>query len=230
MVPRFAHRRQRRRWWAAPVAAGAALLVVAGWGLVAHQPHLPSAGPAPVLVQAPVLSQPVAQAPGQAPDTAFRSAVAQAAASRDQMPMPAVLPIGAREVQIPSLHVRAVARPESVHAGMLTVPGDPAEVGWWMPSTGELVLDGHVDMEGVGPGALFGLRTIRPGAAVTVQTGKGTEHWTVDGVRTYAKGHVPAALFTGLGPRLVLVTCGGPFDEATHHYGDNVLVYASPAT
>jgi len=27
---------------------------------------------------------------------------------------------------------------------------------------------------------------------------------------------------------LVLLTCGGAFDEATHHYADNVVVYAVP--
>ncbi len=98
-----------------------------------------------------------------------------------------------------------------------------------MPSTAELVLDGHVDMAGQGPGALFELRAVRPGAAVIVETAGGPEHWAVDGVRTYLKGHVPAVLFTGAGPRLVIITCGGPFDWATHHYDDNVVVYASPA-
>lgn len=212
----FAHQRWLRRWWAAPVAVGIGLLAAAVWGLMAHQPQLPTAGPAPVVAPTPALVP--------APERTSGSTVTQ-----DRVPMPAVLPVGAQSVEIPSLHERAAARPESVHAGMLAVPSDPDEVGWWMSSPGELVLDGHVDMEGVGPGALFELRTLRPGAAITVQTGDGTEHWTVDGVRTYSKGHLPAGLITGPGPRLVLITCGGPFDWATHHYYDNVLVYASPA-
>ena len=120
--------------------------------------------------------------------------------------MPAVLPVGAQSIQIPSLQVSAPASPESVTAGALGVPGDPAHVGWWMPSTSELVIDGHVDLEGVGP-----------------------EHWTIDGVRTYQKGRVPAGLLTppGSGTRLVIITCGGPFDYATHHYDDNVVAYGS---
>jgi hypothetical protein len=142
--------------------------------------------------------------------------------------MPAVLPVGADVVEIPSLHVTAAAIPESVDAaGTLGVPGNPATVGWWMPSTAELVIDGHVDAAGTGPGALFEVRALRPGAAVVVKTVSGTEHWNVDGVRTYRKGHVPAGLFDGQGPRLVIVTCGGPFDYATHHYDDNVIAYAS---
>jgi hypothetical protein len=60
---------------------------------------------------------------------------------------------GLAAIQLPSLQVSAPASPESVTAGALGVPGDPAHVGWWMPSTSELVIDGHVDMQGIGPGA-----------------------------------------------------------------------------
>jgi hypothetical protein len=143
--------------------------------------------------------------------------------------MPAVLPVGAKSVSIPSLQVSAPASPESVSAGALGIPGDPHHVGWWMPSTSELVIDGHVDMEGVGPGALYEVRNLHPGARVTVQTTTGAEHWTIDGVRTYTKGRVPAALFRwqGSSAQLVIITCGGPFDYATHHYYDNVVAYGS---
>ena len=143
--------------------------------------------------------------------------------------MPAVLPIGAQSVRIPSLLVSAPAKPESATGGTLGVPDDPAHVGWWMPSTSELVIDGHVDMAGVGPGALYEVRNLSPGARLVVQTADGPERWTIDGVRTYQKGRVPAGLFTwqGATARLVIITCGGPFDYATHHYYDNVVAYGS---
>jgi hypothetical protein len=144
--------------------------------------------------------------------------------------MPAVLPVGAEQVEIPSLHVTAAATPEAVHAGQLGIPSDPAEVGWWMPSTAELVIDGHVDTAATGPGALYRIGSLRPGAAVVIKTADGTEHWAIDGVRTYQKGQVPAGLFGGYLPRLLIITCGGPFDYATHHYDDNVVAYASPAS
>ena len=196
--------------------AGLTLLAVAAWGILVHQPRLPNAGPAPALAQP-------ARATAAAAPSAARPAVPPAPA------MPAVLPVGAQSIQIPSLQVSAPASPESVTAGALGVPGDPAHVGWWMPSTSELVIDGHVDMEGVGPGALYEVRNLRPGARVTVQTTAGAEHWTIDGVRTYQKGRVPAGLLTppGTGIRLVTITCGGPFDYATHHYADNVVAYGS---
>jgi hypothetical protein len=143
--------------------------------------------------------------------------------------MPAVLPVGAQSVRIPSLQISAPASPESVTAGDLGVPADPADVGWWMPSTSELVIDGHVDMEETGPGALYEVRNLRPGARVVVQTAGGPEDWIIDGVRTYQKGRVPPGLFRwqGTAARLVIITCGGPFDYATHHYYDNVVAYGS---
>jgi hypothetical protein len=143
--------------------------------------------------------------------------------------MPAVLPRGAQSIQIPSVQVSATATPETATAGTLGVPDDPHEVGWWMPSTAELVIDGHVDMEGVGPGALYEVRNLRPGAQVVVRAAGQTEHWTIDGVRTYQKGQIPAGLFRwqGSAPRLVIITCGGPFDYATHHYYDNVVAYGT---
>ena len=100
-----------------------------------------------------------------------------------------------------------------------------------MPSTAELVIDGHVDMDGAGPGALYELRNLLPGAQVFVQTTDGPEDWTINGIRTYQKGHLPAGLFRwrGADARLVIITCGGPFDNATHHYYDNVVAYASPS-
>jgi hypothetical protein len=221
-----AHQWLRRRWWVLPATAGLTLLAVAAWGIGVHQPRLPNAGPAPAMAQP-------ARATAAAPAATVPSASAVPPVTRPAVPpapvMPVVLPVGAQAIQIPSLQVSAPASPESVTAGALGVPADPAHVGWWMPSTSELVIDGHVDMEGVGPGALYEVRNLRPGARITVQTTAGAEHWTIDGVRTYQKGRVPAGLLTppGTGTRLVIITCGGPFDYATHHYYDNVVAYGS---
>lgn len=42
---------------------------------------------------------------------------------------------------------------------------------------------------------------------------------------------LPADLFVNSGPpKLALVTCGGPFDAATRHYLDNVIVWATLTT
>jgi hypothetical protein len=200
MTASHARRRLSRGWWVPPLAVGAGLVVAAGWGIAAHQPRLPQAGPSPVL------------------------------ARRAGPAVLAVLPVGAESVSIPSLGVTAAAMPETVQARQLGVPADPARVGWWMPSAAELVIDGHVDTAAAGPGALYRTSFLRPGAAITVRTIVGSEHWTIDGVRTYHKGHLPAGLFAGGGPRLIIITCGGPFDYATRHYDDNVIAYASLAS
>jgi hypothetical protein len=216
-----AHQRRGRRWWVFSIAAGVALLAVAAWGILVHQPRLPSAGPAPGWLVHPARA------------TVSPSVSMTRSASRSAVPpvpaMPAVLPAGVRSVRIPSLQVSAPASPESASGGTLGVPDDPHEVGWWMPTTSELVIDGHVDMEGAGPGALYQVRNLRPGAQVTIQTSAGPEHWRIDGVRTYEKGQLPSGLFSWQGgsARLVIVTCGGPFDYATHHYYDNVVAYGS---
>ena len=54
--------------------------------------------------------------------------------------------------------------------------------------------------------------------------------YRVAAVRTYPKQTgIPPDVFTRAGsPRLVLITCGGPFDSATGNYEDNVVLYAVP--
>ncbi len=119
--------------------------------------------------------------------------------------------------------------------GALGVPDDPDVVGWWgdgaMPGgpTGSVVVDGHVDTHDQGPGALFRLAELRPGDAVLLVTGSRTVSYTVAAVRTYSKADLPAEVFDQAGaPRLVLISCGGPFDRSRRSYRDNVVVYGVP--
>jgi len=54
-------------------------------------------------------------------------------------------------------------------------------------------------------------------------------HYVVTARVAYPKAGLPVALFRTDGPpMLTLVTCGGPFDSATHHYRDNIVVSAAP--
>ena len=141
-------------------------------------------------------------------------------------------------LRLPRLDVDARVLPVSVGVdGLLGVPDDPRQLGWWsgsarpgMPS-GSVVIDGHVDSATLGLGALFRLREARPGdeVVVTNAVGKPTGY-TVVARRIYAKTSLPVAeVFAAhVGPRLVILTCGGLFDKATGHYADNVVVYAVP--
>jgi len=54
--------------------------------------------------------------------------------------------------------------------------------------------------------------------------------YRVTSVRFYLKSNLPTNIYSTTGaPRLVLVTCGGPFIESAGHYRDNVVLTAVPA-
>jgi hypothetical protein len=152
-------------------------------------------------------------------------------------PSPEVPSIGSSRVAIPSLGVTASLVAESISGGQLGIPSDVHQVGEWEGGSqvdgtqGTVLLAGHVDWVGQGDGALYPLAQVRPGATVYVSGPAGlVSSWAVVSARAYPKAALPQTVFSGSGPRrLVLVTCGGPFDAATGHYADNVVVTAEPA-
>ena len=87
-----------------------------------------------------------------------------------------------------------------------------------------------MDSARAGEGALFPLAHVRPGATVCLSTAGGDRYvYRAVSVRSYPKNALPLGVFSASGPaRLVVVTCGGPFDSAAGHYLENVVVTASP--
>lgn len=153
-------------------------------------------------------------------------------------PTAQVTPAPPSSVAIPAIGVRASVLPVHAVDGVLGVPEDPRELGWWADgatagaATGTVVLDGHVDSAVSGEGALFDLTRLQIGDAVVVTTTPGqTVRFVVTARRRYLKvDGLPADLFRTDGPpRLVLITCGGPFDRSARSYLDNIVVFASPA-
>jgi hypothetical protein len=141
-------------------------------------------------------------------------------------------------LRIATIGVSAPVIPVGVAAdGTLGIPASPSVVGWWAGgsspgrTSGATVLVGHVDSSALGPGALFRLQQLRPGAAVTLIAGGRAWHYAVRAVRAYAKAGLPSAAVFGqrVTSRLVIITCGGQFDAVTGHYRDNIVVYAVPA-
>jgi hypothetical protein len=121
--------------------------------------------------------------------------------------------------------------------GAMTLPTDVDRVGWYRfgpapgATAGTAVLAGHVDDREQGLGALAPLRTIGPGAEVLVRDAAGAvTRWRVVTRELVDKQEVPLdALFRRSGPpRLVLLTCGGPFLPGLRSYRDNVVVVAEP--
>jgi hypothetical protein len=100
-----------------------------------------------------------------------------------------------------------------------TRPGDP----------GSAVILGHVDST-AGPAVFYRLRQLRRGDRVeVVRAGGSRVTFTVDRVEQYDKRRFPTAdvYYPTLRPMLRLVTCGGPFDQASGHYTQNVIVFAT---
>lgn len=139
---------------------------------------------------------------------------------------------------VPALHIDARVVPvHRVKGGGLAVPPDPRVLGWWAESAvpgspvGTVVIDGHVDSDVAGLGALFYVRTLKPGARLTVTGPQGRLTYMIVGLREYPKDHLPGRqLFTqDVAGRLVIITCGGSFDRTTRSYLDNVVAFAVPA-
>ena len=115
------------------------------------------------------------------------------------------------------------------------VPPDAGLVGWYEygPRPGEAgsaVLAGHLDWKHH-PGVFLRLTSVRKGAVVTVSfSDHSVRRFTVTDVRLVLKPQLPTAtVFARTGSSVLrLITCGGEFDRASHHYKSNVLVTAVP--
>ena len=120
--------------------------------------------------------------------------------------------------------------------GTLDVPVNVHRAAWWRDgaapgdAAGAVLIAGHIDSAKQGVGAFFKLQRARPGDTVQVATANGRTHaYRVVSMRRMAKENLPTDIYSVRGqPRLVLVTCGGRFDQAAGHYVDNVVVTAVP--
>src|SRR5262249_4977234 len=121
--------------------------------------------------------------------------------------------------------------------GVLGVPPNIHRAAWWADgaapgsSSGAVLIAGHVDSKVAGAGAFFRLREARAGDTIELTTSGGqTLSYRVVSVKTYLKRLLPADVYSRHGrARLVVVTCGGPFDQSIGHYRDNIVVTAVPA-
>ena len=133
--------------------------------------------------------------------------------------------------------------------GSLYVPPDPRAVSWASQdvgpgsSYGTTILVGHINYRGV-PGAFSDLADYRVGQVITVVLADGRRmNYAVAAppieVNKNQVGPRRQELFDqsssyGLGGqpksgRLLLLSCGGAFDNRTGHYESNIFVFALPA-
>lgn len=181
---------------------------------------------APVVEPAPptTTAQP---APAPAPATAPAANPAAAPA-----PAPPV------RIELPSLGVDTDVIPVGVDdSGAMEVPDDVSEVGWYKfgpapgAAAGSAVLTGHVDDYRQGVGVFGRIGDLTPGDVVRVSDQAGvSREFSVVSREEWAKGEVPLdRLFDrGGASRMVLITCGGSFNDSTLGYDDNIAITAVP--
>jgi hypothetical protein len=156
--------------------------------------------------------------------------------------------ISPNRIEIPKLKADAPIVPVGTTPDReLEIPLNPKKVGWWKygakpgARVGTAILAGHINYAGV-TGAMAEIGKLNPGDEVDVYGRQIVDarkadashrvRFTVTGVRTYHKTHLPyAQIFDqkSVG-RIAIVTCGGPFDASTGNYLDNIVVFAVPAT
>jgi LPXTG-site transpeptidase (sortase) family protein len=118
--------------------------------------------------------------------------------------------------------------------GSMQVPSSTSVAGWYTGSprpgaVGSAIVVGHIDSL-TGPGVFYRLPELKRGDSVYVKRADGsTAEFRVTEVQTYPKDHFPTQTVYGPTPdaELRLITCGGAFDAATHHYLSNIVVYAT---
>ncbi|MFF5235267.1 class F sortase [Dactylosporangium sp. NPDC000521] len=154
-------------------------------------------------------------------------------------PPSAVAAVPPARLRIGKLGVDATVNPVGVdeRTGDFAVPPSVDVVGWYKygpgleANAGSIVIAGHVDSAQQGGGAFFRLRDLGPGDRIDVTGGDGTVHrFGVVAREIYPKTAIPLQRYFARdgATRLTLITCGGPFDGATRHYRDNVVITAQP--
>ncbi|MET0415191.1 MAG: class F sortase, partial [Actinoplanes sp.] len=123
--------------------------------------------------------------------------------------------------------------------GDFAVPPSVDRVGWYRygpgfsARSGSIVIAGHVDSADQGDGAFFRLGALKAGDVVTLTGPAGRDReFEVTARERYRKSAIPLPKYFARDGtvRLTLITCGGPFDDETGHYRDNVVITAVPRT
>ena len=183
---------------------------------------------------------PVEQAlPAPAPqDGAGRAPATPLVITRDAAPAAPRTRTAPARISAPSLGVDAPVDAVGIDPdGQMELPRDVSRVGWYRfgpepGAGGSAVLAGHVDDREQGPGALFRLRDAAVGDELTVTDAASTPtRWRVVSRELITKQVLPVERIFARdgGPRLTLITCGGPFLPEYRSYRDNVVVVAEPA-
>lgn len=120
---------------------------------------------------------------------------------------------------------------------VLNLPTDVDRAGWWDGSSrigdpyGTIVLAAHVDSVPKGIGPFAELLGTHPGMRLQLAGATRRQKFEIVSVRLQPRASLSASspVFSAYGDvRLVLITCGGPFDASQGGYRDNLIVVARP--
>ena len=200
----------------AAIAFAAGLVVIVGGtaGLLLTHHSTPALRP----VAAGVAALPAPTGPIVAPP--------QSAAAQVARPVSLTIPLIGVKTNLITLGLAA--------GGAMQVPSTSTVAGWFTGSprpgaVGSSIIVGHVDNKHAA-GIFFRLPELKRGDDIYVKRADGTTaEFRVTENRTYLKDHFPTDTVYGPTPdaELRLITCGGAFDPATHHYLSNIVVYAT---
>ena len=145
---------------------------------------------------------------------------------------------GPNRLRVPDAGIDLPVVPVGVDGnGLMALSETVNQVGWYefgarpADRAGSTVLAGHVDTTREGLGPLARLRSVESGSEITVTTARGeSRRYRVGSVRKISKARIrlPEVFARDGAERLVVITCGGPFDRRTG-YRDNIVVIAEPS-
>ena len=211
------HRRKRGARWALGTALAAAVVCAGGASVAAFG----------------VFDGTPAQAGATYIPPSITTVAPRLASDPRAKPLASSAPI---QIRIPGIGVNAPVMKVGRDAdGTVQVPplAEHNLTGWYEygPAPGQrgpAVILGHVDST-TGISVFYHLRNLHAGDTVYVTLADGkVAAFAVDALQRVAKDAFPTASVYGTAgyPSLRLITCGGPFDQATGHYVDNIIVYA----
>ena len=211
------HRRRLLGRWALGTALAAAVVCVGGVSVAAFG----------------LLDGPSADAGAQYTPASVTTVAPRLPQDPQAKPLARSIPVS---IRVPGIDIDAPVMQVGLDAdGSVQVPPLDAHnlTGWYRygPTPGQrgaAVILGHVDSL-TGISVFYYLKDLHAGdkVYVTLVDGK-VAPFAVDGVQKVTKDAFPtASIYSRSGsPSLRLITCGGPFDQATGHYLDNIIVYA----
>lgn len=187
------------------------------------------------------------------PSTASHDKVGVHSNQRPSRTAPTDAPLGQASVatparsQIPAQQPRAVSLPSGTTVridvtatdtnGELAIPSDVNRAGWWDGSSrlgepyGATVLAAHIDSFSQGLGRFAELLDARQGDRIRLDSADLRQQFRVVSATLIPKASLSAQsnLFASTGPsRVVLITCGGAYDQSEGGYQDNMIVIAEP--